>query len=102
MNLQPQQDAHNELQLNVPIPPPTKESRDLALAAATKAGKGAHDGIKNARAAVQKRLRNMELKKTARPDDLKKASKHMETIVKKAVEDADKTVETARKSMEQA
>lgn len=59
LNLQPQPDAHNTSQLNVPIPPPTKESRDLALTAATKAGETASVGVRNARAAMQKKLRAM-------------------------------------------
>jgi len=102
LNLQPQPDAKNASQLNVPIPPPTKESRDLALAAASKAGEAANVGIRNARGAMQKRLRAMELKKAARPDDLKKAHKEMEKIVEKGVQDVKKTVDAARKSMEQA
>ena len=101
LNLQPVQDGHNAAQLNVPIPPPTKESRDQALAAASKTGDTANVGIRNARAAMQKRLRAMEIKKTVRPDDLKKASKEMEKIVEKGVADVKKTVEAARKGMEQ-
>lgn len=88
--------------MNVPIPPPTKESRDLALAAASKAGETANIGIRNARGAAQKRLRAMELKKAVRPDDLKKAHKEMEKIVEKGVADVKKSVDAARKNMEQA
>jgi ribosome recycling factor len=51
---------------------------------------------------MQKRLRAIELKKAARPDDLKKAHKEMEKIVEKGVQDIKKTVDAARKSMEQA
>jgi ribosome recycling factor len=58
--------------------------------------------MKNARGALQKRLRAMELKKAARPDDLKKAHKEMEKIVEKGHQDVKKTVDAARKSMEQA
>ncbi|KAI9744399.1 MAG: hypothetical protein M1818_001928 [Claussenomyces sp. TS43310] len=101
LNLQPQPDPHNPSQLNVPIPPPTKESRDLALAAATKAGEAAGVGVRNARGAMQKRLRAMELKKVVRPDDLKKAHKEMEKVVEKGVADIKKTVDAARKAMEQ-
>lgn len=101
LNLQPQQDPHNALQLNVPIPPPTKESRELALGAAGKAGEKATTGIRDARAAMQKRLRAMELKKVARPDDLKKAHKDMEKVVEKGNADVKKIVEAAKKAMEQ-
>ncbi|PBP22416.1 hypothetical protein BUE80_DR006673 [Diplocarpon rosae] len=102
LNLQPVQDAQNATQLNVPIPPPTKESRDLALSAATKTGDTASIGIRNVRGAMQKRLRVMELQKAARPDDLRKAHKEMEKIVEKGVADAKKTVDAARKTMEQS
>lgn len=102
LNLQPQVDPHNASQLNVPIPPPTKESRDLALAAAHKAGETAHTNVRNERAVMQKKLRAMELKKTVRPDDLRKAHKEMEKLVETAGTDIKKTVDTARKVMEQA
>ncbi|KAG9247020.1 putative ribosome-recycling factor, mitochondrial [Calycina marina] len=101
LNFQPQTDAHNALQLNIPIPPPTKESRDQALAAASKMGGVADLGVKSARAAMQKRLRAMELQKVVRPDDLKKAHKEMEKLVEKGHADAKKVTEAARKGMEQ-
>jgi ribosome recycling factor len=96
------QDAQNASQLNVPIPPPTKESRDLALAAASKSGENANVGVRNARGAMQKRLRGMEVKKVVREDDIKKARKEMEKIVEKGVADVKKAVDAARKTMEQA
>ena len=99
--MQPQVDAHNASQLNIPIPPPTKESRDQALVAASKAGETANLAVKNARAAMQKRLRGMELKKLVRPDDLKKAHKEMEKLVEKGHADIKKTTDAARKNMEQ-
>lgn len=101
MNLNPQPDAHNATQLNVPIPPPTKESRDLAMKEASKTGDTATMGVRNARGAMQKKLRAMELKKSARPDDLKKAQKEMEKVVEKGNADVKKAVDTARKTMEQ-
>lgn len=100
--MQPQPDAHNTSQLNIPIPPPTRESRDLALAAASKAGETANLAVRNARAAMQKRLRAMELKRVVRPDELKKAHKEMEKTVEKGVSDVKKAVDAARKAMEQA
>lgn len=102
VNLQPQQDSENENQLNVPIPPPTKESRDLALSQASKTGETAKTAVQAARAVQQKRLRAMELKKAVRPDDAKKAHKEMEKIVEKGMGDVKKAVDTARKGMEQS
>ncbi|TVY65536.1 Ribosome-recycling factor [Lachnellula suecica] len=102
INLQPQPDAQNPNQLNVPIPPPTKESRDLALAAASKTGETAKAAVQSARSVNQKRLRGMEVKKLHRPDDIKKAQKQMETIVEKGTAEVKKVVDEARKNMEQA
>ncbi|ESZ89600.1 hypothetical protein SBOR_10012 [Sclerotinia borealis F-4128] len=102
LQLQPQPDSHNPLALNIPIPPPTKESRDLALQAASKAGEQAGVGVRNARGAMQKKLRAMEVKKVVRPDDSKKAHKEMEKVAEKGTADVKKLVEAARKGMEQA
>ncbi|TVY49813.1 Ribosome-recycling factor [Lachnellula occidentalis] len=103
INLQPQIDPQNSTtQLNIRIPPPTKESRDQALADASKTGETAKAGVQTARSVQQKRLRGMELKKAVRPDDLKKAQKEMEKIVEKATTDVKKTVDTARKNMAQS
>ena len=42
----------------------------------------------------------MEVKRSVRPDDLKKAAKKMEGVVEKGVADVKKTVDTAKKGME--
>lgn len=59
-------------------------------------------GVRNARAVMQKTLRAMEVKKSARPDELKKASKEMEKIVENASGEVKKIVDAAKKSMEQS
>jgi ribosome recycling factor len=69
---------------------------------ASKTGDTANQAVKNARAAMQKRLRAMELKKTVRPDDLKKAHKEMERLVEKGHTDVKTAVDAARKNMEQS
>lgn len=102
LNLQPVPDPHNSNQLNVPLPAPTKESRDAALAAAHDVGEGAKAAITAARGVMQKKLRHMEIKKLALPDELKRAHKEMEKIVQGAVAEVKKTVDAARKGMEQA
>ncbi|KAL3422147.1 ribosomal recycling factor [Phlyctema vagabunda] len=101
LNLQPQPDPQNPLQLIVPIPPPTKESRDQALQAATAAGQKAKEVIGSKRAGTNKNLRAIELAKTARPDDIKKAQKQMEKIVEKGAADAVKMAEDSKKNMQQ-
>ncbi|KAI6251489.1 Ribosome-recycling factor, mitochondrial [Erysiphe necator] len=100
LNIQPTQDPEEPALLNVLIPPPTKESRDLALKMVHKVGETATTGVRSVRAITQKRLRNIELKKLARPDDLKKAHKEMEIIVEKGIIDIKKCVELARKAIE--
>ncbi|EED16011.1 ribosome recycling factor, putative [Talaromyces stipitatus ATCC 10500] len=101
LSLTPQPDAHNPLQLNVPIPPPTKESRDQAIKAAKGAMDKAANAVRSARASVHKRLQDMQKKKEARPDDIRKAHDQMEKLVEKAQKDVKDTFESARKGMEQ-
>lgn len=102
LNLQPVLDPHNSSQLNVPLPAPTKASRDAALAAAHEVGEKAKVAITAARGVMQKTLRQMELKHLALPDELRRAHKEMEKIVQGATADVKKTVDAARKGMEQA
>ena len=92
-------DPKNSSQLHVHIPPPTRESRQQATAEASKAGDVAGVAIKNARATTQKRLRAMELKKTHRPDDLRKAHKEMEKVVDKGKASIKEAVDDAQKAM---
>ncbi|KAE8550296.1 hypothetical protein EYB25_006520 [Talaromyces marneffei] len=102
LSLTPQPDAHNPLQLNVPIPPPTKESRDQAVKAAKGAMDKAASAVRSARAAIHKKLQDMQKRKEARPDDIRKAHDQMEKLVEKAQKDVKDTFESARKGMEQA
>jgi ribosome recycling factor len=92
-------DTHNSSQLHVQIPAPTRESRAQAEAEATKVGEAANVAIKNARAATQKWLRAIELKKTHRPDDLRKAHKEMEKVVDKGKASIKDIVSAAQKAM---
>lgn len=102
LNLQPVQDPHNANQLNVPLPPPTKESRDAAQAAAQAAGTKAITAITNTRGVMQKHLRKMEIEKLALPDELKRAHKEMEKIVQEGQKKVKDVVKVAQKAMEQA
>ncbi|CRG92201.1 ribosome recycling factor [Talaromyces islandicus] len=101
LSLTPQPDAHNALQLNVPIPPPTKESRDQAVKTAKSAMEKAANSVKSSRASIHKRLQDMQKKKEARPDDVRKAHDQMEKVVEKAQKDIKDVFETAKKSLEQ-
>jgi ribosome recycling factor len=100
LSLTPQTDPQNALQLNIPLPPPTKESRNAVVAQATKAGEKALDAVRMARQGQQKRLRSMGLQKSARPDDIKKAGEKMEKVVEKGNADVKRAVDASRKVLE--
>lgn len=102
MSLTPQPDptGQNPLMLVVNIPPPTADSRKAAVAAATKAGEAAGLGIRSARGVQQKRLRAMQLAKSARPDDLKKAGVVMEKAVEKGTAEVKRVVDGAKKVLD--
>lgn len=102
LNLTPQPDptGQNQLMLVVKVPPPTAESRKAVVDAATKAGAVAADAVRNARGAQQKKLRKMELDKTVRKDDLRKAQAQMEDLVKKKGDEVKKVVEAAKKALD--
>ena len=100
LNLTPQPDATNPLLLSIPIPPPTAESRKATVNAAQKAGDVANNAVRNARQGQQKKLRAMQLAKSARPDDLKKAGAQMEKVVDKGVQEVKKIVDAAKRALD--
>ncbi|KAK1141922.1 Heat shock protein ssb1 [Aspergillus melleus] len=93
-------DPHNTLQLNVPIPPPTKESRDKTVIAAKSAMEKAIAAIRESRGVVHKRLQDMQKKKIARPDDARKAQDQMEKLTEKGQKEVKELFEAAKKGME--
>ncbi|KAL5365750.1 Hsp70 protein-domain-containing protein [Aspergillus floccosus] len=100
LSLTPQPDAHNSLQLNVPIPPPTKESRDRTIGIAKTAMEKAAGAVRDSRGVVHKRLQDMQKKKTARPDDVRKAQEQMEKFTEKGQKEVKDLFEAARKALE--
>ncbi|GAB7328809.1 hypothetical protein MBLNU13_g00697t1 [Cladosporium sp. NU13] len=102
LSLTPQPDptGTNPLLLVINIPPPTADSRKAAVAEAAKAGDKAATTIKDARSKQQKKLRTMQLNKTARPDELKKAGAAMEKVVEKGSGEVKKVVDAAKKVLE--
>ncbi|KAJ5779051.1 hypothetical protein N7457_006771 [Penicillium paradoxum] len=89
LSLTPQPDAQNALQLNIPIPPPTKESRDKNIQAAKQAFEKA--------ASV-----DLQKKKLARPDDVRKAHDQMEKVTDQGQKEVKDAFEAAKKTLEQA
>ncbi|RDW81806.1 ribosome-recycling factor [Aspergillus mulundensis] len=102
LSLTPQQDPHNVLQLNIPIPPPTKESRDQTVLAAKATMEKAASNVRDSRGAVHKRLQESIKKRLARPDDARKSQDKMEKIAEKGQKEVKELFEAAKKAMERA
>lgn len=102
LSLTPQPDptGANPLLLVINIPPPTADSRRAAVAQATKAGEAAGTSVRNARGAQQKKMRAMQLAKSARPDDLKKAGTQMEKVAETGSAEVKRIVDGAKKVLE--
>lgn len=93
-------DPHNPLQLSIPIPPPTAESRQRALADAKKEYEKAGMGVRDARGQWQKWYRKAEKEKLVIRDELEKAHKRMEVVVEKGHKGLKEVYEQAVKAME--
>ena len=100
MSLNPQQDAHNAVQLNIPIPPPTKESRNQAVQVAKLGMEKAANAIRDSRGAILKRLQSVQKAKNATPDQVRKAREQMEKIAEKGQKEVRDLFETSRKALE--
>lgn len=100
LNLTPQPDPQNPSQLNINLPPPTSDSRRVAVQTANKSAEAANTAIKNARSAQQKTLRSMQLSGGVRPDDQKKATTRMEKVVQDGSAEVKKIFESAKKVLE--
>ncbi|PYH99556.1 ribosome recycling factor [Aspergillus ellipticus CBS 707.79] len=102
LSLTPQPDCRNALQLNISIPPPTKESRDQTIAMAKVAMEKAVGAVRDSRAVVHKRLQDLQKKKIARPDDIRKAQEQMEKLTEKGQKDVKDLFEATKRVMERA
>lgn len=86
--------------LTITVPPPTGESRQRAVEEASNAADRAYHEIREARGMHQKRLRGMQLARTVRPDDLQKAQREMEGVVKRGNDEVKKIFEGAKRVLE--
>lgn len=102
LSVTPQQDPHNPSQLNLSIPPPTKESRDQTVQLAKHSMERAANVIRDSRGVVHKRLQEAQKKRIARADDVKKTHEKMEKLVERGHKDIKGLFETAKKALEQA
>ncbi|KAJ5577788.1 uncharacterized protein N7459_006752 [Penicillium hispanicum] len=101
LSLTPQPDPHNCLQLNILIPPPTKESRDQSVQVAKQAFEKAASTVRDSRGAMHKRLQDLQKKKLARPDDVRKAHDQMEKATDKGQKEVKDLFEVARRALQQ-
>lgn len=86
--------------LTIQVPPPTGESRMEAVASANQAAEAALVKIKDARGKHHKKLRAMGVDKKVRPDDLQKAQKQMEDVVKRGNEEVKRIQDDVKKVLE--
>ena len=93
-------DAKNAQLVNVPLPPPTRESRDAMGKQALAVGHKAAEALGKARLAAHKKIQAARNSKALRPDDVKKAEKRMEEISKKRKTELDATIAAAKKDIE--
>ncbi|KAF1977642.1 ribosome recycling factor [Bimuria novae-zelandiae CBS 107.79] len=93
-------EASNPLTIQVPLPPPTGETRRAAIDKAGQAAEVADKWIQKARQNHNQKLRKYQLDKSVLPDDLQKAGKRMEEVVKKGHAEVKRIVDGAKKVLE--
>ena len=84
----------------MPLPPPTGESRRAAVESAVKASERADKLIQQARQEHNKKLRKFEVNREVLPDDLQKAKKLMEEVVKKGHTEVKRISDGAKRVLE--
>ncbi|KAG9187399.1 hypothetical protein G6011_05270 [Alternaria panax] len=93
-------EATNPLTIQVPLPPPTGETRRLAVAEAVKASERADKAIQKGRQEHHKKLRKFQLNREVLPDHLQKAETKMEEVVKKGREEVKRISDGAKRVLE--
>lgn len=84
----------------MPVPPVTAETRNLAKQQAKAMFERASNDVRNARGDMQKLFRKMELSKAVIPDELRKAHKQMDEVVKKGQAEVKRVYEASLKALE--
>ncbi|KAL8922174.1 MAG: hypothetical protein Q9172_003676 [Xanthocarpia lactea] len=87
------------LEIHIPIPPTTGESRNAALSLVSHKGDSAIFALREARGAQRKRLRRLALSRKVGPDMLRKAEKELEKVNEGGVARVKKVVEERRKGL---
>ncbi|CUS07348.1 unnamed protein product [Tuber aestivum] len=94
LNVQPVPDPKNAQLINVPLPPPTKETRIEVANMVSKAGEKAMNLLRSARQDSHKLIKGL---KKERPDDIRKADKQLDAVMKKVNAEAKKVIDDAKK-----
>jgi ribosome recycling factor len=90
----------NPLTIQVPLPPPTGDTRRDAIEAARKAAEKADAGIQRARQEHNKLIGKYKTNREVRPDDIQKAKKTMEEVVKKGHDEVKRIADGAKRVLE--
>lgn len=95
LNLSPQVSSQDPLKIEVPLPAPTKEDRLKTVKLVEKEGDKAYNSIKDLRHEVRKDIKSSG----GRPDDVRKAEKKLEDVVKEGNDELKKVIEAAKKAV---
>ncbi|KAI4130063.1 MAG: hypothetical protein LQ338_001914 [Usnochroma carphineum] len=90
---------HTPLELHIPIPPTTTESRQAALSLVSSKGEKALFELREARGAKKKQLRQLQLGGKVGPDMLRRAESQLEKVNERGVGEVRKVVEAGRKGL---
>ena len=91
---------NNPLTIQVPLPPPTGDTRREAVEAAKKAAEKADISVQRTRQDHNKLIRKYEVNKDVRPDDVQKAKKRMEEVIKKGHDEVKRIADGAKRVLE--
>jgi len=94
LNVQPMPDPKNAQSINVPLLPPTKETRIEVAKMVGKAGEKTMNLLRLARQDSHKLIKGL---RKERPDDIRKADKQLEVVMKKVNAEAKKVIDDAKK-----
>ena len=89
-----------QLEIHIPIPPTTTESRQVASGVASQKGEAALFALNQARAGEKKRLRALHLARKVGPDELRRAEKEMEKINKDSQAVMERLVKERKRTLE--
>jgi len=87
-------DPKNAQSIHVPLPPPTKETRIEVAKTVGKAGEKTMNFLRLARQDSHKLIKGL---RKERPDDIRKADKQLEVVMKKVNAEAKKVIDDAKK-----